>query len=387
MRNWKKCTISDLGEVVGGATPSTKRPENYENGDIPWITPKDLSTFNKRFILRGERNITEIGLNSCSTRLLPPNTVLFSSRAPVGYVAIAAKAVCTNQGFKSIIPNTNTDYMFLYYLLKYNKENIENMSSGTTFKEVSGNTMKTIKVCVPVDIEDQRKIASILSALDDKIELNQRINSNLEQQAQALFLEYYALSTITGRFTDIISISGGGTPRTDNATFWNGDVPFFTPKDVGKPYTLETEKYISQIGLEHCNSKLYPMNTVFVTARGTVGKVGLAGVPMAMNQSCYALVGDNIPSLLVYFYALIAVQGLQHKASGAVFDAITTRDFETETISFLDDKSSSSFMKIAKPMYQQILNNSIENQKLVILRDTLLPRLMSGELDVSKIDI
>ena len=180
---WKECTIADLGEVVGGATPSTKKPENYENGDISWITPKDLSTFNGRFITRGERNITEIGLNSCSTRLLPLNSVLFSSRAPIGYVAIAAKEMCTNQGFKSVIPNSDTDYMFLYYLLKFNKGNIENMGSGTTFKEVSGNTMKSIKVYIPVDIEEQRKIASILSALDDKIELNNRINENLQPLA------------------------------------------------------------------------------------------------------------------------------------------------------------------------------------------------------------
>ena len=183
MKEWKECTIADLGEVVGGATPSTRKPENYENGDIAWITPKDLSTFNGRFIFRGERNITEIGLKSCSTRLLPPNTVLFSSRAPIGYVAIAAKEMCTNQGFKSVIPNADTDYMFLYYLLKYNRDSIENMGSGTTFKEVSGNTMKSIKVRVPVDKEEQRLIGAILSAIDDRIEQNTAINENLRLQA------------------------------------------------------------------------------------------------------------------------------------------------------------------------------------------------------------
>lgn len=183
MKEWKECTIADLGEVVGGATPSTRKPENYENGDIAWITPKDLSTFNGRFIFRGERNITEIGLNSCSTRLLPPNTVLFSSRAPIGYVAIAAKEMCTNQGFKSVIPNADTDYMFLYYLLKYNRDSIENMGSGTTFKEVSGNTMKSIKVRVPVDKEEQQRIGAILSAIDDRIEQNIAINENLRLQA------------------------------------------------------------------------------------------------------------------------------------------------------------------------------------------------------------
>ena len=179
MGKWIDCTIADIGTVVGGATPSTKKIENYENGTIPWITPKDLSGFEGRYISNGERNITEVGLKSCSTQLVPPHTVLYTSRAPIGYVAIAENEVCTNQGFKSVIPNENTDYMFLYYLLKYNKDKIENMGSGTTFKEVSGNTMKGIEVRVPEDIKEQRTIASILSSIDGKIELNNNINKNL----------------------------------------------------------------------------------------------------------------------------------------------------------------------------------------------------------------
>ena len=179
MAEWIECKISDIGTVVGGATPSTKKAENYENGTIAWITPKDLSTFSGRYIKRGERNITEIGLKSCSTPLLPKDTVLFSSRAPIGYVAIAENEVCTNQGFKSVVPNENTDPLFLFYLLKYNKDAIESMGSGTTFKEVSGNTMKNIVVRVPVDIKMQKQIAQILGSIDDKIEENEKINNNL----------------------------------------------------------------------------------------------------------------------------------------------------------------------------------------------------------------
>ncbi len=179
MGEWKECTIGELGDVVGGATPLTSDSRNYENGKIAWITPKDLSNYNERYISRGERNITEKGLSSCASQLLPKHSVLFSSRAPIGYVAIASNEVCTNQGFKSVVPNKNVDYLFLYYLLKYNKDKIEGMGSGTTFKEVSKKTMEQVKVHIPIDVLEQKKIANILDSLDSKIELNNQINRNL----------------------------------------------------------------------------------------------------------------------------------------------------------------------------------------------------------------
>ena len=180
--------------------------------------------------------------------------------------------------------------------------------------------------------------------------------------------------------------------RIDNhlqrlSMFLDGHIPFFTPKDVGAPYTFQTEKYITGSGLSHCNSRLYPENTTFVTARGTVGKVSLAGTPMAMNQSCYALASETADPLLVYFYVLKAVASLKHKASGAVFDAIVTRDFDSETINILSDDDAKSVLAIIKPMMEVIHNNSEENIRLAALRDSLLPRLMSGELDVSSLEI
>lgn len=179
MEKWKECTISDIGTVVGGSTPSTKVSENYHNGTIAWITPKDLSISHERYIEQGEKNITELGLKSCSTTLLPQNTVLFSSRAPIGYIAIAKNALCTNQGFKNIIPNTNIHPLFLYYLLKNNKDRIENMGSGTTFKEVSAAVMNSISIRIPEKIQIQQKITKLLGSLDDEIELNRQINANL----------------------------------------------------------------------------------------------------------------------------------------------------------------------------------------------------------------
>lgn len=213
------------------------------------------------------------------------------------------------------------------------------------------------------------------------------VNDNLQQQAAALFANFYDQTETEVGFTEIIQILGGGTPKTGESSYWNGNIPFFTPKDVGSPYTITTEKTITEIGLTHCNSRFYPVNTVFVTARGTVGKVGLAGVPMAMNQSCYALVGKDTHQLLVYFYTLKAVDRLKHKASGAVFDAITTRDFESEIVMKLSDDDTKNFLDVAEPIYQAVLSNSIENLRLATLRDSLLPKLMSGELDVSDIQL
>ena len=276
---------------------------------------------------------------------------------------------------------------YLYYLLKtpsFKKDVKDNYGSGSAIPRIILKDFKRMKVEYP-SIEKQRQIVSILHDLDAKIFNNQKVNDNLEQQAAALFSSLYNRSNTEVRYTDLIQILGGGTPKTGETAYWNGNIAFFTPKDVGTPYTFITEKTITEEGLSHCNSRLYPVNTVFVTARGTVGKVGLSGVPMAMNQSCYALVGKETHQLLVYFYTLKVVDKLKHKASGAVFDAITTRDFESEQIMKLSDDDARAFLCVAEPMFQDILNNSIENLRLSTLRDFLLPKLMSGEIDVSNI--
>ena len=248
------------------------------------------------------------------------------------------------------------------------------------------STFQQIEVVLP-ELSIQKCVVEIISTIQKKIVNNQELNDNLQQQAAALFSSLYDRSNTEVRFTDLIQILGGGTPKTGENTYWNGNIAFFTPKDVGIPYTLITEKTISKEGLSHCNSRLYPVNTVFVTARGTVGKVGMSGVPMAMNQSCYALVGKETHQLLVYFYTLKAVDRLKHKASGAVFDAITTRDFESEQIMKLSDDDATAFLRVAEPMFQEVLNNNIENLRLSTLRDSLLPKLMSGGIDVSAVQL
>jgi type I restriction enzyme S subunit len=187
---WNIYKISDIATIIGGGTPKTKIKE-YWNGNIPWLTPKDLTGYTNMYISHGERFITTLGLKKSSAKLMPKGTVLLTSRAPIGYVAIAANKICTNQGFKSLIPKDNLcNSEFLYYWIKKNVDKLKQLGTGTTFAEISGSVLKSVDIELP-PLPTQKKIAHILSTLDDKIELNRKINKTLEAMAQALFKSWF----------------------------------------------------------------------------------------------------------------------------------------------------------------------------------------------------
>ena len=175
---WTTGTISDLGAVVGGSTPSKAKPEYYTESGIAWITPKDLSINKSKFVSHGENDITELGLKNSSAAIMPEGTVLFSSRAPIGYIAIAAGEATTNQGFKSVVPKPEIGTPFVYFFLKNTLPVIEGMASGSTFKEVSGSTMKNVPAVIP-DAETLAKFSDFCAP----IFAQQRI---LEEQNQSL---------------------------------------------------------------------------------------------------------------------------------------------------------------------------------------------------------
>ncbi len=161
---WAIGTISDLGTVVGGSTPSKAKPEYYTESGIAWITPKDLSINKSKFVSHGENDITELGLKNSSAAIMPEGTVLFSSRAPIGYIAIAAGEVTTNQGFKSVVPKPEIGTPFVYFFLKNTLPVIEGMASGSTFKEVSGSTMKNVPAVIP-DAETLAKFSDFCAPI------------------------------------------------------------------------------------------------------------------------------------------------------------------------------------------------------------------------------
>ena len=182
---WKDGVLSDLGTVVAGGTPSKTKPEYYSEQGIAWITPKDLSLNKSKFISHGEIDISELGFSKSSATKMPTGTVLFSSRAPIGYIAIAANEVTTNQGFKSVVPNENVGTAFMYYLLKFLLPTIEGMASGSTFKEISGAGMKSVPVVIP-DNETIEKFNAFCTPIFQQQEVLEAENSRLIDIRDAL---------------------------------------------------------------------------------------------------------------------------------------------------------------------------------------------------------
>ncbi|MEK4166001.1 restriction endonuclease subunit S [Anoxybacillus sp. FSL W8-0104] len=188
-KNWIWVKAGNVTEVVGGGTPKTTVREYYENGNVPWITPADLSDFEGIYISRGQRNITSEGLRNSSAKLLPAKTVLLSSRAPIGYVAIAANLLSTNQGFKSFIPSDVIDSEYLYWYLKKSKKYLEGMGSGSTFKEISASKCKEIKIPLPPINEQKRiskRVGMLLNNLDREKEMVLEVEEKLDLLKQSI---------------------------------------------------------------------------------------------------------------------------------------------------------------------------------------------------------
>lgn len=383
MSEWKEVRLGDVGKIVGGATPSTRNPQNY-GGVIPWITPKDLSINKERFIEFGERNISEQGLNSCSAKMLPKGSILFSSRAPIGYVAIAHTSLCTNQGFKSFVPDTEKmDSMFSYYLLKHNSENIANLGSGTTFMEVSGKVMSDYIVNIP-DLFTQQEIAGILSSLDAKIETNNKLNEKLEEMAQAIFKSWFVdfepFKDKPFHETEI-----GYIPQIFESGVL-GDLCIFKRGKglLSKDAIFGNVPVIAGGMKPACYHNIANTKAPVVTVSGSGANAGYTQIHnVDVWASDCSFIDSNCENLYyVYCFLSRRPKLLRHSQTGAAQPHVKPADIHRFQVVIPTKDVINEFQQIVKPLFDRIGMNKKENDRLASLRDTLLPRLMSGELIV-----
>ncbi len=265
--SFPKMKLGECAEIHSGSTPRTNNPDFWD-GDITWVTPKDLSKLKSKFISKTESKITQLGFDSCSTKLLPENSVLFSSRAPIGHVAINTIPMCTNQGFKSFVPKADLlDSQYLYYWLKANKEYLQDLGVGATFKEISKTVIANVEIPLP-PLSEQRRIASILDKADELRQKRQQAIEKLDQLLQATFIDMFGdpVSNPKGwdkeKMDTLMTIVRGGSPRPIE-NFLGGTYPWIKIGDATKGddlFITKTKEAITEEGLH--KTRLLPEGSV-----------------------------------------------------------------------------------------------------------------------------
>ena len=299
---WEKTKIGDIAIVVGGGTPDTNTSQ-YWNGKIQWFTPSEIGR--NKYVYNSVRTISEEGLNKSSTKLLPIETILLSSRATVGECSINKKECTTNQGFQSLIPKENISNEFVYYLIQTKRKDLIRKSCGSTFLEISANEVRKIVVSIP-SIKEQDKIAKLLSLLDDRIATQNKIIEDLKK-LKAAIIDYAINSLDSGfvKFGSLYEMAGeGGTPTTSNASFYdNGKIPFIKIDDLKKKYLTENKDFITELGLQKSSAWLVPSRSILFSNGATIGEITITTYPVCTKQGILGIVPKpNIDVEFLYYF-------------------------------------------------------------------------------------
>ena len=428
--SWKELRIDDVADIIGGGTPSTKDEENF-NGDIPWVTPKDLSDYPYRYISRGERNISKKGLANSSARLMPKNTVLLTTRAPVGYVAIASNPIATNQGFRSLIVHEGFSHEFVFYLLKFNTENLKSHATGTTFAELSGSTLKRMRFLFP-PLSEQHVIAHILGSLDDKIELNRKMNETLESMAKAIFKSWFvdfgpvrakaegrdpglpkeiadlfpaefedsALGEIpkgwsVKSLSEVTKVITKGTTPTkkdvDVAPHADAQINYVRVNAIEEDGTILLNKLTTipeSVHLGVLKRSVLFENDVLYTIAGTIGRISVVKASMlpANTNQAVAIIRPQpmIPADYLVFTMRQAAfrEELHSNIVHAVQANLSLGMLSRAKAVFPPEATMVQLFKPIENIASQMDLNCDESATLTSIRDALLPKLISGEIRI-----
>jgi type I restriction enzyme S subunit len=417
MTNWKEYKLSDLMNVIGGGTPKTKISE-YWGGAIPWLSVVDFGNTEKR-VFDTEKKITELGLNNSSTKMLQKGQIIISARGTVGELAVLGWDMAFNQSCYGL--NAKSEICtndFLYYLMKCKILELKRNAHGAVFDTITRNTFETVSASIP-DIDTQTAIAEILSSLDDKIELNNKINQELENLAQTLFKQWFIDFEFPNQNGDPYKSSGGEMvdselgeipkgwevksldeisnitigrtpPRKEHQWFSENpkDVKWISIRDMGNcsTYILNTSEYLTEEAVSKFNVPIIEKNTVIISFKLTVGRISISTERMLSNEAIAHLnfFDKNIYPEFIYLY-LKQFDFDSLGSTSSIATAVNSKAIKALKFIYPNAQLLGSFQEQVSLIFKQILNTTKENQELTNLRDTLLPKLISGELEVSEV--
>lgn len=399
---WKEVRLGDVcTRVCSGGTPKSTNL-SYYGGEIPWLNTKEID-FNR--IYSTEKTITDSGLNNSSAKWIAPNTVTVAMYgATAGKSCIVKVPMTTNQACCNLTINDEVaDYEFVYYTLKNDYTTLASLANGGAQQNLNAQIIKDYVLKMP-SLADQRRIASILSSLDRKIELNNKINADLEEMAQAIFKNWFVdfepfkdgkfvdseLGMIpegwkVGCLGDMGAVVCGKTPSKSNSNYYGGDIPFIKIPDMhGNVFVENSEDRLTEEGSLSQIKKFIPPYSLMVSCIATVGLVSINTKPSHTNQQINTVIPHN-KSALFYLYQYIKnnEEFLKNMGRGGTTTLnVNTKSFSNIRLLIPSEIALEQFHGIVEGLFKKIEQNLHESRTLSLLRDTLLPRLMSGELEV-----
>lgn len=436
---WPLKSIEELKATTNGAIAigpfgSRMKSDCYVPSGVPVIRGTNIGDTRK---LVGKMVcITPNLADQLGNAIVHADDLVFPHRGSIGLVGIvprdsADRYALSSSLMKLTCDQKKVDPLYLFYFFRSadgQHELLKNASTvGTPGIGQPLSSLRAIKVPIP-PLAEQKAIASVLGALDDKIELNRRMNATLEAMARALFQSWFvdfdpvrakldgrqppnldpattalfpdafqdsALGHIpkgweSGSILQQATLLSGGTPKTDVAAYWNGDVPWASAKDVsqcGEAFLVSTERTVTKKGVDESSTKIVPAHATVVVARGaTTGRLTMFGRAMAMNQTCYGLYSKTGVPFALYCNALHFIERLVQGGHGSIFDTITTSTFEATDVLLAPKEVLLAFDKRVTPLFRQVHANLHQSRTLATLRDTLLPKLLSGELAANKLN-
>lgn len=418
--DWGRVPLSSLGKIVTGKTPPSKVIDAFVNGSVPFVTPRDLD--DRKWIKTTERYLSNTGLESVKGNIVPAHSVAVSCiGSDMGKARLLSVKSVTNQQINTILVNSelhNPEY--IYYVLSTKQQSLKDIAGGSATPILNKSHFGQFEIDLPSK-GYQDAVVDVLRGLDSKIEINTQTNQTLEQMAQAIFKSWFVdfdpvkakmrgeqpegmdeataslfpekLDSETGipegwklsEIGDEVTVVGGGTPSTKNDDFWlDGDIHWTSPKDlsgVQDKVLLDTASKVTEAGLKKISSGLLPVDTVLLSSRAPVGYLALAKVPMAINQGYIAMKCEKqLPPEFVLQWCVHRMDEIKQRASGSTFAEISKKSFKPISVIIPNADVLCAYQRIVKPLYDAITSNARQNEQLSSLRDTLLPKLLSGEV-------
>ena len=388
---WKEVPLSDICEIVGGGTPKTKVAD-YWDGDIPWLSVVDFNNPNRHVSIT-EKSITERGLNNSSTKLLNSGDIIISARGTVGALAQLARPMAFNQSCYGIRANKGAVNDFLYYAIRNIMSQIKANTHGSVFDTITRATFDNLKILLPSSPE-QKAIAATLSCLDDKIEINNKINHNLEQMAQAIFKSWfvdfepfggeYPSDWHIGNLIDIADYLNGLAMQRFRPVGGEDGLPVLKIKDLRQGFCDSSSELCSpNIRSEYI---IHDGDVVFSWS-GSLLVDFWCGGDCGLNQHLFKVTSERYDKWFYYAWTCHHLANFVAIAAGkaTTMGHIKREDLEKAKVLIPDNNSYCKIGKLLTPLYEKIISNRLENSKLIILRDTILPKLMTGEISAEKV--